>query len=70
MSLFQSIKHRVDRNMNRTTVTIVLIGALTSNSRWVRYEIQQTKNKGNGLLRIQIHMLQNQPNATDYHGMV
>jgi hypothetical protein len=54
--------------MYGTTVTVVLMGAMTSNSRWVRYEIQQTRNKGNGLLGIQIHMLQNQLNEIDHPG--
>jgi hypothetical protein len=63
-----AIQKWIDQNMIGTTVTAVLIGAMTSNSRWVRYEIQKTRNNGNGLLGIQIHMLQNQRNETDYPG--
>ncbi|MDZ5088958.1 TIR domain-containing protein, partial [Mycolicibacterium parafortuitum] len=37
------------------TVTAVLIGAETSNRRWVNYEIRESLARGNGLLGIYIH---------------
>jgi hypothetical protein len=38
-----------------TSVTAVLIGKETAYRRWVRYEIEQSRRKGNGLLGIRIH---------------
>ncbi len=38
--------------MDGTSVTCVLIGSQTANSRWVKYEIEQSIEKGNGLLGI------------------
>ena len=48
--------------MDGTSVTCVLIGNQTANSRWVKYEIEQSIEKGNGLLGVYIH------NVKDRHG--
>lgn len=37
-----------------TTVTVVLIGANTDQSKWVKYEIDQSIARGNGILTIDI----------------
>lgn len=41
--------------LERTTVTVVLIGAETSNRYYVDYEIKKSKERGNALLGIHIH---------------
>ena len=48
--------------MDGTSVTCVLIGNQTANSRWVKYEIEQSIEKSNGLLAVYIH------NVKDRHG--
>jgi len=50
----------IDRQISGTGVTVVLIGAETAERRFVRYEIEQSHQRGNGLLGIHIHRLKNQ----------
>jgi hypothetical protein len=62
------IKRWIDRNLHGTSVTCVLIGRDTSQRRWVRYEIEQSLLRGNGLLGIDIHNLKDQNGMTDARG--
>jgi hypothetical protein len=50
----QAIKNWIDDQLKGTTVTAVLVGAYTCGSRWVKYEIDQSIKRGNGLLGIDI----------------
>jgi hypothetical protein len=50
-----TVKSWIDRELQRTSVTVVLIGQHTADRRWVKYEIQQSYKRGNGLLGIYIH---------------
>lgn len=50
----QAIKNWIDAQLKGTTVTAVLVGAKTCTSRWVKYEIEQSIKRGNGLLGIDI----------------
>lgn len=50
----QAIKNWIDAQLNGTSVTAVLVGAKTCASRWVKYEIEQSIKRGNGLLGIDI----------------
>jgi hypothetical protein len=47
-----AIRSWIDRQMNGTSVTIVLIGAETLQRPWVRYEIDQTISRRAGLIGI------------------
>jgi hypothetical protein len=49
--------------MNGTSVTVVLIGATTSESKWVKYEIENSVHRGNGLLGVYVH---NQKDSSGY----
>jgi len=49
-----AIKAWIDKQLEGTTVTVVLIGANTNKSRWVKYEIDQSIDRGNGILTIDI----------------
>lgn len=49
-----AIKAWIDDQLQGTTVTAVLVGANTNKSRWVKYEIEQSIKRGNGLLGIDI----------------
>ncbi len=59
----QSIKNWIGRQMEGTSVTCVLIGSNTAYSKWVKYEIEQSIKKRNGLLGVYIH------NVKDRHGL-
>lgn len=50
-----SIKRWIDSQLQGTTVTVVLIGAETASREWVKYEINRSREKGNGLLGVRIH---------------
>lgn len=60
-----AIKAWIDEQLNGTSVTIVLIGSKTSESKWVRYEIERSANKGNRLLGIYIHQVQDENGRSD-----
>ena len=49
-----AIKRWIDGQLEGTSVTAVLVGSKTCNSRWVKYEIQKSIARGNGLLGIDI----------------
>lgn len=51
------IRRMIDRHLENTTVTVVLIGNQTSSRPWVQYEIKESIARKNGLLGIQIHHL-------------
>lgn len=51
----EAIKRWIENQLNGTSVTVVLIGAKTSERKWIKYEIDESLGKGNGLLGIYIH---------------
>ena len=64
----QSIKNWIDRQLEGTSVTAVLIGFDTSRSFWVNYEIEQSIERGNGLLGIFINQINALGIATTFRG--
>lgn len=53
----EAIKRMILRHLDGTSVTVVLIGTETAIRPWVRYEIDQSVIRKNGLLGIRIHHL-------------
>lgn len=49
-----AIKAWIDGQLNGTSVTVVLVGRDTCASKWVKYEIEKSKERGNGLLGIDV----------------
>ena len=49
-----AIKDWIDEQLEGTTVTVVLVGEKTCDSRWVKYEIEKSIERSNGLLGIDI----------------
>ncbi len=49
-----AIKNWITKQLQGTSVTVVLVGEKTCNSKWVKYEIEQSIETGNGLLGIDI----------------
>ena len=58
----------IDREISGTGVTIVLIGTHTSERRFVKYEIEQSYKRGNGLLGIYIHGMKHHDRKTTRKG--
>lgn len=64
-----AIKRMINRGLQDTTVTVVLIGSQTANRTWVNYEIAKSYERGNGLLGIYIHQIRcAQSQRTDFRG--
>ena len=61
----QAIKQWINNQMDGTSVTCVLIGSSTANSKWVQYEIEKSIEKRNGLLGVHIHKVKNQRGNTE-----
>ncbi len=61
----EGIRRMILRHLNNTTVTVVLIGSSTASRPWVKYEVEQSIARKNGLLGIYIHHLDdpNRPNS-------
>jgi hypothetical protein len=49
-----AIQEWIDGQLKNTTVTVVLVGEYTCSSKWVTYEIDASKERGNGLFGIDI----------------
>lgn len=50
----RAIQSWIDQQLDGTSVTVVLVGANTHKSKWVKYEIDKSIARGNGLLTIDI----------------
>ena len=57
-----AVKKWIDQQLVGTSVTVVLIGSDTSQRPYVKYELQQSFERGNGMLGIYIHQ------KKDIHG--
>ncbi len=64
----EAITRWIDNQLNGTSVTVVLIGAETSERKYVGYEIKKSYEIGNGMLGIYIHNIKDQHGRTDYEG--
>jgi len=59
-----AIKAWIDNQLVGTSVTVVLVGAAICRSRWVKYEIEASKARGNGLLGIDISKIKDLASTT------
>lgn len=63
-----AIKRWIDKQLEGTSVTVVLIGSDTSNRPYVKYELEKSWQKGNGILGIYIHQQKDKDGKTDTKG--
>lgn len=63
-----AIKKWINNQLTGTSVTVVLIGSDTSNREYIKYELQKSYAKGNGLLGIYIHQLKDSKGNTSTKG--
>ena len=67
----QAIKKWINKQLEGTSVTVVLVGLKTCDSRWVKYEINRSIERGNGLLGIDISKIKDlQGNTSDRCGRI
>lgn len=62
------VKKLIDYGLIGTTVTAVLIGAETSQRKFVDYEIEKSIERGNGLVGIYINLIKDSKGNTDLQG--
>lgn len=61
----------IDDQINGTSVTVVLVGAKTCDSRWVKYEIAKSKQLGHGLLGVDVSKIKDlRGNESDRCGKI
>ncbi len=66
-----AIKNWIDKQLEGTSVTVVLVGGKTCSSRWVKYEIKKSIERGNGLLGIDISKIKDlQGNTSERCGKI
>lgn len=63
-----AIKRWIDGQLEGTSVTCVLIGKETNSRDYVRYELEQSWKRGNGILGIYIHQKKDIKGFTDVKG--
>ena len=67
----QAIKNWIDKQLNGTSMAVVLVGEKTCDSRWVKYEIEKSIEVGNGLLGIDISKIKDlQDNTSERCGKI
>lgn len=64
----RAIKDWIDRQLDGTSVTVVLVGAQTAQREYVKYEIKESHRRGNGLLGVRIHKMKNHRRETGKRG--
>jgi len=66
-----AIQDWIDDQLRGTTVTVVLVGAKTCSSKWVKYEIAESIKRGNGLLGIDVSKIKDlKGNTSDRCGQI
>jgi hypothetical protein len=63
-----AVERWIDSQLEGTSVTAVLIGTETSDRPYVNYEIKKSYSRGNGLLGIYIHNIEDRQGNTDSKG--
>ena len=64
----KEIRKWIDEQMKGTSVTCILIGSKTDESKWVKYEIEKSIERKKGLLGVLIHNLKDAAGKSDKKG--
>ena len=66
----KAVKKLIDKGLEGTSVTVVLIGAETANRKFVSYEIEQSVARGNGMLGLRVNHIKDKDGRVDPAGLV
>jgi len=66
----KAIKNMIDNALKNTSVTVVFVTKGTKDRKYINYEINQSLERGNGLVAVQIHHLKNQSGQTGSAGAI
>lgn len=64
-----ALKRLINKELENTSVTAVLIGSDTFNRRWVNYEIIKSVSKGNKIIGIHINSVKGKDEKTKQNGL-
>lgn len=64
------IKALIDKALEGTSVTVVFVGSQTAGRKFINYEIDKSIERGNGLVAVQIHHLEDQKKVVDPAGAI
>ncbi|WP_079890659.1 TIR domain-containing protein [Halorubrum sp. AJ67] len=64
----EKIRHWINEQLQGTSVTVVLIGNETAERDWIHYEIKKSIERGNGIVGVKIHSLNDKESNTDFSG--
>lgn len=64
------IKRMIDRGLENTSVTVVFVTYGTKDRKYINYEIDQSLDRGNGLVAVQIHHLKDKDGNTGSPGAI
>lgn len=59
-----AIKRWIETQLNGTSVTVVLLGTDTSNRDYVKYELEQSWKRGNGIVGVSVHKIKDRNGFT------
>ena len=54
-----ALKRLICKALENTSVTVVLIGSHTNQRRWVKYELERSIARGNGIVAVRVNKLRN-----------
>lgn len=63
-----AIENWIDEQLLGTSVTVVLIGSETNSRDYVKYEIEQSYNRNNGMIGIYVHQIEDSNGNTSTKG--
>ena len=66
----KAVKKLIDKGLEGTSVTVVLIGAETANRKFVSYEIEQSIARGNGILGLRVNQIKDKDGCVDPAGLI
>lgn len=66
----ENIKRMIDAALKNTSVTVVLVNRGTADRKYIKYEIEQSLARGNGIVAVHIHHLKDRLGNTQTAGRV
>ena len=58
----------IDEQLQGTTVTVLLIGPYTANQEYIKYQLQRSYARGNGMVGIYVHNMKDKNGIVDKKG--
>jgi hypothetical protein len=65
-----AVKALINKGLENTSVTVVCVGYKTAGRAYINYEIDQSIARGNGIVAVQIHHLEDKDGGTDSAGAI